>query len=68
MSTLTLTKAPLATEVEVVPDFDRTDGDEIGDEILLESAKSAKVGTVAGGRGAFQSADSRAWTRGGSVD
>lgn len=64
---LSLTKAPA-----VLPDLDRTDADEIGDEILLESAAKAKAGkvrgTVAGRARGNQSAESRAWTSTGQVD
>jgi hypothetical protein len=63
MTTLTLTKAP------VLPELDRPDAVEIGDEILLESAANAKVDRVSGGRGsARQSAEARAWTSAGQVD
>jgi hypothetical protein len=63
---LTLTKAP---EAPVIPDLDRPDADQIGDEILLESASRTKVGRVHGLRsGSMQSAEARAWTRSGSVD
>lgn len=72
MSALTLTKAPTTTETEedgpYEYGFDRTDGEQIADEMLMESASRSKPGKVSGGRGAFQSADSRAWTRGGRVD
>lgn len=61
--TLTLTEAP------VIPDLDRPDADQIGDEILLDAAKTAKVGKVhAGTRTANQSRDARAWTSRGRVD
>lgn len=67
MSTLTLTKAP--TKAPVIPELDRPDADEIGDEILLESAAKVKTGKVRGSvRGARQSAESRAWTNQGRVD
>lgn len=62
---LTLTKAP---EAPVIPDLDRPDADQIGDEILLESARRTKAGRVHGQRGSMQSAEARAWTRSGSVD
>lgn len=65
MSALTLTKTPVAA-------FDRTDRDAIADEMLLASAAGSRVGTVGGARvrgtDARQSADARAWTRGGQVD
>jgi hypothetical protein len=57
MSTLTLTKAP------VIPELDRPDADEIGDEILLDSAAKVKTGMVRGTiASARQSANSRGWT------
>jgi hypothetical protein len=63
MSTLTLTKAP------VVPDLERPDADEIGDEILLEAAGKVKTAKVSGAVNGFrQSAEARAWTKSGNVD
>lgn len=65
--TLTLTKAPV--EAPVIPELDRPDAEQIGDEILLESAAKSKVGRVRGGvASARQSAEARAWTRSGNVD
>lgn len=63
MSTMTITEAP------VLPDLDRPDAAQIGDEILLEAAANTRVGRVhAGRRTANQSADARAWTQRGRVD
>jgi len=57
------------TEAPVLPDLDRPDAAEIGDEILLEAATRVRVGKVhAGRRTANQSADARAWTSRGRVD
>lgn len=57
------------TEAPVIPDLDRPDADEIGDDILMEAAANAKVGKVhAARRTANQSADARAWTSRGRVD
>lgn len=68
MTNLTLTKAP----APVLPELDRPDEAEIGDEILLESAAKIKVGkvrgTVRGMARGNQSAESRAWTSTGQVD
>lgn len=65
MNTQTLTKP----QAPVLPELDRPDAEEIGDEILLEAAANVKVGKVhAGARTANQSADSRAWTSRGRVD
>jgi hypothetical protein len=60
MTTLTLTKTP------VLPDLDRPDADQIGDEILLDSAAHTKVRTVRSGDA--RRTESRAWTRSGRVD
>ena len=62
MTTLTLTKSP------VLPELDRPDAAQIGDEILLASAAATKVARVSGSRRGRQSADSRAWTKSGNVD
>jgi hypothetical protein len=62
MTAFTLTKAP------VVPELDRPDAAQIGDEILLASAASVKLARVSGVRNGRQSADSRAWTKSGNVD
>lgn len=62
MTTLTLTKTP------VLPELDRPDAAQIGDEILLASAASVKLARVSGGRSGRQSAESRAWTKSGNVD
>lgn len=57
------------TEAPVLPDLDRPDAAQIGDEILLEAAANTRVGKVhAGHRTANQSADARAWTSRGRVD
>lgn len=66
MTNLTLTKTEVPTET--LPEFDRTDGDVIADEMLMESASNAKVGKVQGRMGWRQSAESRAWTKSGNVD
>lgn len=64
MTTLTLTKSPA-----VLPELDRPDAAQIGDEILLASAAATKVARVSGAaRRGRQSADSRAWTKSGNVD
>lgn len=68
MSTLTLTKTPVAP---VLPDFDRPDAETIGDEILIDAASKTRVGRVSQGtatRGMNRSAESRAWTSQGRVD
>lgn len=52
----------------VLPDLDRPDAAQIGDEILLSSAASAKVGRVSGKSSSIQSHEARAWTRSGNVD
>lgn len=57
------------TEAPVLPDLDRPDAAEIGDEILLDAATRTRVGKVhAGRRTANQSRDARAWTSRGRVD
>lgn len=62
MTTLTLTKAP------VLPELDRPDAAQIGDEILIESAANTKVGRVHGGDSRRTEKSVRAWTRSGNVD
>ncbi len=57
---LTLTKAP------VVPELDRPDADQIGDEILLATAAATKVRRVRGGDPIRS--ESRAWSTSGRVD
>lgn len=52
----------------VLPELDRPDAEQIGDDILLESAAATKVARVSGARNGRQSADSRAWTKSGNVD
>ena len=64
MTTLTLTKPP----APVVPDLDRPDADQIGDEILLASAAATKVARVSGGDSRRTETSVRAWTRSGNVD
>ena len=54
-----------------LPQLDEREGAKIGDEILLDVAKTEKVKSVTGsGSSAWvpQSGESRAWTRGGDVD
>lgn len=65
MTTLTLTKTPLAP---VLPELDRPDADQIADEILLEAAAATKVATVSGGTFRRTETSVRAWTRSGNVD
>ena len=65
MTTLTLTKTPLAP---VVPELDRPDADQIGDEILLASAAATKVARVRAGDSRRTETSVRAWTRSGNVD
>lgn len=62
MTTLTLTKAP------VLPELDRPDADQIGDEILLASAATTKVGRVRGGDSRRTETSVRAWSKSGNVD
>jgi hypothetical protein len=63
---LSLVKRP---EAPVLPELDRPDADQIGDEILLDSAAKIRTGRVSGGNASSrQSAESRAWTLGGRVD
>lgn len=64
MTTLTLTK----TEAPALPELDRPDADQLGDEILLESAANTKVGRVRGGDSRRTETSVRAWTRSGNVD
>jgi hypothetical protein len=68
MTTITETKTEDFPTTLVEPEFDRTDGDVIADEMLMESASNAKVGKVQGRMGWRQSAESRAWTKSGNVD
>jgi hypothetical protein len=65
MSNLTLSEA-----LPKAPELDRPDADEIGDDILLESAAKIRTAKVRGGTIASerQSAESRAWTSSGRVD
>jgi hypothetical protein len=62
MTTLTLTKTP------VVPELDRPDADQIGDEILLASVAATKVARVRGGDFRRTEKSVRAWSRSGNVD
>jgi hypothetical protein len=59
--TLTLTKPEV-----LLPELDRPDAGQIGDEILIESAASTKVGRVQSGDS--RRSESRAWTKRGNVD
>lgn len=65
MSTLTLTKAPLAP---VVPELDRPDEAQLGDEILMAAVAATKVARVRGGDSRRTETSVRAWTRSGNVD
>jgi hypothetical protein len=65
MTTLTLTKAPLAP---VVPELDRPDADQMGDEILLDAVAATKVARVRSGDSRRTETSVRAWTRSGNVD
>jgi hypothetical protein len=66
MKALTLVKRAPAP---ALPELDRPDADQIGDEILLEAAGKVRNGRVSGGTSSSrQSADARAWTLGGRVD
>ncbi len=58
------------TEItRTLPDLDPAVGVQIGDEILLDVAKTEKVSLVKGSKSSpTQSHQSRAWTRGGNVD
>ena len=52
-----------------LPELDETAGAALGDEILLDVAKTEKVKRVKGGGSSrLQSGTSRAWTMGGDVD
>jgi hypothetical protein len=62
MTTMTLTKAP------VVPELDRPDADQIGDEILLESVAATKVARVRSGDSRRTEKSVRAWSKSGNVD
>ena len=62
MTTLTLTKAP------VLPELDRPDADQIGDEILIESAANTKVARVRSGDSRRTETSVRAWSKSGNVD
>lgn len=66
MTTLTLTKIPTAPAV--VPELDRPDAGQIGDEILLASAANTKTARVRGGTARRTETSVRAWTRSGNVD
>ena len=58
------------TITRVVPVLDPEVGEQLGDDILLDVAKTEKVKRVKGsGRASsLQSHTARAWTRGGNVD
>ena len=58
----TATMAP--TEAPALPEIDPAVADQIGDEILLESASKVRTGRVTSGTPAA----SRAWSIGGNVD
>jgi hypothetical protein len=60
-----------STIAPVLPEIDIEQGNEIADDILLESARTEKVAKVKGGstRTAIQqSHQARAWTAAGNVD
>jgi hypothetical protein len=61
--TLTLTKTP-----QVLPELDRPDADQIGDEILLAAAAANKVARVSGGDFRRTETSVRAWSKSGNVD
>lgn len=66
MTNLTLTKTPETTTAPVeVPEGVRPDAGQLADEILLDSAKKARVGKVHGGR---STRTVRGWSMGGRVD
>jgi hypothetical protein len=62
MTTMTLTKAP------VVPELDRPDADQIGDEILLDAVAATKVARVRSGDFRRTETSVRAWSKSGNVD
>jgi hypothetical protein len=51
-----------------VPDLDRPDADQIGDEILLAVAAATKVATVRAGDSRRTETGVRAWSKSGNVD
>lgn len=55
-----------------LPDIDADVATQLGDDILIGSAKGERVKRVGkardGGRSGIQSHTARAWTKGGSVD
>lgn len=65
MTTLTLTKTPVAP---VVPELDRPDAAQLGDEILLASVAATKVARVRGGDSRRTEKSVRAWSKSGNVD
>lgn len=58
----------LPVQAPAVPDLDRPDGDQIGDEILIASAGAAKTTRVSGTSSRTQQHEARAWTKSGYVD
>lgn len=64
--TAPITEATEATEAPVeVPEGVRPDAENLADEILMETAKKARVGRV---RGSRQTRTVRGWSMGGRVD
>lgn len=60
-----------STTTRTLPDLDPSVGTRLGDEILLDVAKTEKVKKVPGRSrtsGAVRSHQARAWTRNGDVD
>lgn len=60
------TATMVPTEAPVIPELDRPDADQIGDEILLDSASKTRPGRVMSPT--QRAAESRAWSFGGNVD
>jgi len=60
-----MSTATMAPEAPALPEIDPAVADQIGDEILLESASKVRTGRVTSGT---QRNASRAWSIGGNVD
>jgi hypothetical protein len=61
--------APVLPTITPETEIDPALGDTLGDEILLDSARTTKAAKVVGGRRSpWQSHTARAWTMGGQVD
>lgn len=60
--------ATVTRTLPTLPELDQTTAQQLGDDILLGSARDERPTFVDGIRSSGQSHTARAWTRGGNVD